>query len=72
MPDEEWYWNLSTNEAVPASRRSRAEVMLGPYPTREAAENWQSATEARNEAWEEQDAEWAGEDTEAESDDGGA
>lgn len=32
--------------------------MLGPYPTKQAAENWKTKVEERNEAWEHDDEEW--------------
>jgi hypothetical protein len=35
--------------------------MLGPYPTRAEAEHWRERVEERNEAWDDADEEWAGE-----------
>ena len=62
--NEEWYWDLHRNAAVPASERGAGDHMLGPYPTRHDAENWKAKSEERNEAWEDDDEAWehAGED----------
>ncbi len=32
--------------------------MLGPYPSRSAAENWRSQVDSRNEAWDADDERW--------------
>jgi len=60
--DTEWYFDLRRGVAVPASERSKADHMLGPYRTKAEAENWKATVEARNEAWDEADEEWAGPD----------
>jgi hypothetical protein len=36
--------------------------MLGPYGTKGEAENWKATVEARNDAWDDADEEWAGEE----------
>ncbi len=56
--DTEWYWDLHRNLAVPASERGSGEHILGPYPTRQDAENWKSKVEERNEGWEGDDEDW--------------
>jgi hypothetical protein len=61
-PEEEWYWDLKRGIAVPASERGPSDQMLGPYPTKSAAEAWRSTVEARNRAWDAADEEWYGED----------
>lgn len=55
---EEWYWDIESNRAVPASERGSDRRTLGPYPSREAAENWRETVEARNEEWNDADEEW--------------
>ena len=50
MADEQWYWCLHHQRVEPAEGCPNSE-RLGPYPTREAAENWRQTTAARNEAW---------------------
>ena len=36
--------------------------MLGPYPTKGHAENWKATKDARNDAWDEDDDRWNGDD----------
>ena len=40
MSDEQWYFDRRRGVAVPASERGHADDMLGPYPSKAAAENW--------------------------------
>jgi hypothetical protein len=54
----EWYFDLKKGEAVPAGERGPADHLLGPYPTRSAAENWRDRVESRNEAWDADDERW--------------
>ena len=56
--DIEWYWDLNRKIAVPASERGAGDHVLGPYPTRHEAENWQAKVEQRNEGWDDADAAW--------------
>lgn len=65
MTQEQWYWDLKKGEAVPASERGPADEVMGPYPTKEEAEHWRDTVEARNEAWEQADRAWEGEDDES-------
>ena len=55
---EEWYFDTRRGIAVPASERGWAEDMLGPYPSKAAAENWRATVAARNEAWDAEDERW--------------
>lgn len=57
MTDEEWYWCLTHNAVEPRSGCRDTERM-GPYPTREAAANWQQTVAERNEKWDAEDEEW--------------
>ena len=59
---ERWYWCQRHERAEPAGQACRALDRLGPYPSREAAENWRETAAARNEAWEDQDEAWDGAD----------
>ena len=54
----EWYFDLDRGVAVPAGERGHADHMLGPYPSRSAAENWRSQVDSRNEAWDADDERW--------------
>ena len=60
--DSEWYWDLNNKVAVPARERGPAMRVLGPYPSKAAAENWRAIVEERNASADAQDAKWAGED----------
>jgi hypothetical protein len=62
MSDGEWYWSLTRKQVVRADQRDRADEVLGPYPTEEAARNWKDTAETRNDAWDEADKAWEGED----------
>jgi hypothetical protein len=57
----EWYWDLTNKVAVPARERGPAMRVLGPYPSKAAAENWRDTVEQRNEVWDADDAKWEGE-----------
>jgi hypothetical protein len=59
---ESWYWDLKQGRAVSAADRGPGDDVLGPYPTKEAAENWRATHDARDETWEKEDREWEGED----------
>ena len=59
--EEEWYWCLAHQRPERSGQQCRAEDRLGPYPTEEAARNWQATRDEREEAWKRQDEEWEGE-----------
>lgn len=52
----EYYFNVRTGE-VEEGKRSNPAGLLGPYPTREEAEQALAKVEQRNEAWDEMDEE---------------
>jgi hypothetical protein len=58
----QWYWCLDHNRVEEASEACRPDRCMGPYETREEARNWREKVEARNEAWDEEDRRWEGED----------
>lgn len=62
MTATEWYWCLEREVAVTADDPCPPDRRLGPYPTREAAENWKQTVEARNEKWDAEDREREGDD----------
>ena len=62
MSGQQWYWSLTKKRVVTADQRDRADEVLGPYPTEEAARNWKDTAETRNDAWDEADKAWEGED----------
>ena len=55
----EFYYNLSTG-AVEEGRQSPVTDLMGPYPTRAAAQRALSTAKARNEEWEQDDQAWEG------------
>ncbi|CAN5750853.1 hypothetical protein BH24ACT4_BH24ACT4_18040 [soil metagenome] len=55
---ETWWWDLTEKRAVTGNERPRDAEVLGPYPSKAAAEAWQDQVEARNEAWKEEDERW--------------
>jgi hypothetical protein len=57
---EQWWWDLAAGRAVRDDERGPDRDVLGPYPSREAAERWRDRHDAREERWEEQDEEWEG------------
>jgi hypothetical protein len=58
----EWYFDLKTGRAVSDDERGPAKDLLGPYPSKEAAENWRATHDAREDAWgDEADADEEGE-----------
>lgn len=55
-----WYYNLKTRQ-VEHGDGARAEDRLGPYPTKEAAQNAMQTVQQRNEAWD-NDPKWSDKD----------
>lgn len=51
MTDQDWWFDLKTKTAVQDSRAGRAADRLGPYPSREAAEQALAKVEERNAAY---------------------
>lgn len=69
MVDETWWWSLTEGRAVRRDERGRDDEVLGPYPTREAAEAWRDTVEARNEEWDDADRAWGGDSPDPRGDD---
>jgi hypothetical protein len=59
---ERWWWDLAAGKAVRDDERGPARDLLGPYPSREAAEHWRDQRDAREEAWQESEAGWPDEE----------
>jgi hypothetical protein len=55
--DTQWYWCLKHKRAE-QGQSCPAEDRMGPYPTEEAARNWQQKADQRNRDWDEDDAAW--------------
>jgi len=58
----EFYYNVSTGQ-VEEGRQSPGTELMGPYPTQEAARKALETAADRNKAWDEEDADWEGEDS---------
>jgi hypothetical protein len=67
--EQQWWWDVRAGRAVPDEERGPAKDLLGPYPSREAAEHWRERHDDREEAWKEQDEAWSDEEAEGEGDD---
>lgn len=57
-----WYWCVKHKRAEDGAHSCPAEDRLGPYQSKEAAQNWRAVVDARNEHWDEEDRAWSGED----------
>ncbi|HEX7349736.1 SPOR domain-containing protein [Brachybacterium sp.] len=53
----QFYYNLSTG-SVEEGRQSPGAELMGPYATRQDAEQALSTAAARNEKWDQDDADW--------------
>lgn len=60
MSDDQWWWDLRNGRAVQRGERPRDLDVLGPYPSKEAAEAWEETAKARNEEWKAEDERWEG------------
>ncbi|PRZ03244.1 hypothetical protein BCE75_11457 [Isoptericola sp. CG 20/1183] len=60
-PRQTQYWyNTETGEVEEAAQKSSWTHLMGPYPTREAAQQALDTAARRNESWEEEDTDWRG------------
>ena len=57
---DKWYWCFEHQCVEHEGDQCRASDRLGPYPSEEAARNWQVIKDAREETWKQQDEEWEG------------
>jgi hypothetical protein len=62
MTAEGWYWCFTHDRVEAAGERDDPDNVLGPYPTAEAAADWRSTTEQRDDAWKDADKAWSGDD----------
>ena len=58
-----WYWCLKHSRTEESEGTCPPEDRMGPYESREAAENWKDTVESRNDEWDKADREWSGEET---------
>ena len=57
-----WYWCLDHKRVEPEDDACPPDRCMGPYKSRDEAAHWRDKVEARNEAWEQEDRRWEGED----------
>ena len=57
----QYYWCLVHHRVETDEDKCPAKNLLGPYPTREQAEQALQTVQERNEEWEAEDARWSGE-----------
>lgn len=57
MAGSEFYYNLNDG-TVEEGRQSHGSELMGPYATREEAQQALKSAAARNEKWEDEDEEW--------------
>jgi hypothetical protein len=60
--EAEWYWCLDHEAAEPGTSSCPPSRRWGPYPSRDAAEHWRERAEQRNEAWDDADEAWEGDE----------
>jgi hypothetical protein len=54
----QFYYNLKTGQVEELAKKSQSKDVLGPYPTRAAAEAALETARKRTEDWDEQDRRW--------------
>lgn len=61
MADEapQYYW-CTRHSRVETEDRCRADVLMGPYPSAEAAANYAETAKGREDAWAADDERWEG------------
>jgi hypothetical protein len=63
MTEDRWWWDLKKGRAVTDEERGPGKDVLGPYPSKEAAEHWRDTYEHREEAWKAEDERWDGDES---------
>lgn len=58
----DFWFNVRTGAVETDVDRSRMEDLMGPYPSREAAEQALATARARTEDWDAEDRRWNGDD----------
>ena len=57
-----WYWCMDHKRVEAASGACPPDRCMGPYETQDEAAHWKRTVEARNEAWDQEDRRWEGDD----------
>ncbi len=56
--EQQFWFNVRTNTVETVADKSQSKDLLGPYPTREAAQNALSTAHERTEQWDAEDRKW--------------
>ncbi len=59
---EQYWYNLSTGQVEATTHKGQGMDVMGPYPTRVAAQQALESARARTEAWDEEDRRWEDKD----------
>ena len=54
----QFFYNTATGQVEELAHRGQSKDLLGPYPTREAAQNALETARQRTEDWDEEDRRW--------------
>ena len=54
----QFFYNVTTGQVEELAKKGPGKDLLGPYPTREAAEAALATAKAKTEAWDEEDKRW--------------
>jgi hypothetical protein len=54
----QFYYNVTTGKVEELAKKGQSKDLLGPYPTREAAEAALATAKAKTEAWDQDDKRW--------------
>ena len=57
MSEASFFYNVRTGAVEEVEQKDKAQDLMGPYPTREAAQDALESARRRTEAWDRQDAE---------------
>jgi hypothetical protein len=57
-PGVQFFYNVSTGQVEELANRGQSKDLLGPYPTRQAAEVALESARRKTEAWDEEDRRW--------------
>ncbi|WP_129360940.1 MULTISPECIES: SPOR domain-containing protein [Micrococcaceae] len=61
VPEDQQFWFNTYTHTVEQGAQSDYRQLLGPYSSREEAQNALNIAQERNEKWDEDDARWKGE-----------
>lgn len=58
MEQQQFWFNVRTGKVETIVDKSQSKELMGPYPTREAAQAALQSARERTEAWDEEDRRW--------------